>query len=262
MCSYKLGWFNHWAGVDVLGCWFVILAVFCNVSSSMPPFGYEPEEPNSSKTVPFLSLSNAPKQRPAREVQVFGQEPAENFTFASSATASSGHGARSVGQPSTTLRPSTTFKLFGAEEEESASHQPTKVPRRALSVFGAEAEETTHGDETCSNGVKMESDSDEAESDHDFLPRKNSVFSLGWHCVTNFQYATFWKDNINDPKSQQPKRLYDNSKRNAGAAHERKKKHSSHRQNGVNPSRLKTLFQATKCHCAISLLQVCHFLNI
>ena len=186
----------------------------------MPPFGDEIEEP-LKKPLPFLSLSHAQSARPSKPkpVKAFGAEPDEPVSCPVPAVES----RRGSGQRG--CIPSSASTVFGSEPEESVGHRAPKVRRKdsAKSIFGEEQEE----DDSSSRGVGFpfaprESDSDEQLSDHDFLPKSQSVFSLGWHCVTNFKYATFWKDNIDDPKSKPTARKYDNTKRSSNAAYHRK----------------------------------------
>ena len=217
----------------------------------MPPFGDEIEEP-LKKPLPFWSLSHAQSARPSKPkpVKAFGAEPDEPVSCPVPAVES----RRGSGQRG--CMPSSASTVFGSEPEESVGHRAPKVRRKdsAKSIFGEEQEE----DDSSSRGVGFpfaprESDSDEQLSDHDFLPKSQSVFSLGWHCVTNFKYATFWKDNIDDPKSKPTARKYDNTKRSSKAAYHRKNNGGSQKKNGTDPARLETLFKANTCQCAMSM---------
>ena len=247
---------------DWKGFTSVMLFVACNfwqhtclwlqwICSSMPPFGEEIEEP-LKKPLNFLSLRHAQKAQPSRPkpVKVFGAEPDETVSCPVPA-AGSGRGKGHRGSA-----PSLASTVFGLEPEESLDHRAPKVRRKdpAKSVFGEEHEEVDSS--SCGAGFPYappESDSDENLSDHDFLPKLQSVFSLGWHCVTNFKYATFWKDNIDDPKGKRTVRKYDNTKRSAKAAYDRKNNTGVQRKNGTDPARLEALFKANQCQCAKSI---------
>lgn len=208
--------------------------------SSMPPFGAEREERPPPKKPGFLSLSHAPKSRPSRAFTVFGAEPAENACHSELNRA--GGLTSSLGRCSAALPTGP----FGSEPDEERTQPRAKIPRTvSASVFGDEPEETSG---------EAEHDSGDSGSDDDFLPQKETVFSLGWHCVTNLQYSSFWKDNIADPKSKRVTRAYDNSKRRSSAAYTREQHKDLQKKNGADPERLKRLFQAGQCQCSLLTL--------
>lgn len=228
----------------------VVRCVDFDTFSSMPPFGAEGAEPLREKTLSFLSLSHGPKPKPRRPHSVFGAEPAENASC-------SDVGSECGPQKRHTSLAQKFSGLFGSEPEEGCGQPYAKVQRTkpGSSVFGEEPEEPDEADSSALNPdrVFLGDSDDEPLSDHDFLPTKKDVFSLGWHCVTNFQYATFWKDNKDDPTSKKTSRIYDNSRRSANAAYTRANQAGVQQKNGVDPTRLRNLFQSPQCQCAKSV---------
>ena len=95
----------------------------------------------------------------------------------------------------------------------------------------------------------MLSSDDEPGSEKDFLPKSDSVFALGWHSLSSYKDATFWKENMDDPKAGKKKRKYDNRKRQAVAQYSRQPQ-QVFKKNGVDPGRLHRLFISEKCQCS------------
>ena len=222
----------------------------------MPPFQDEIGEP-VSKGLQFLSSNVTPRKHSV--LKAFAPEPAEP---------SSGRGqSQTEGLPwKASTRPSLgrrVSQIFQDEDEEVTS---AKRYKSESNVFGAELEETWVGSSSSTSRPKvtaafgpesdegsglfdMPSSDDEPGSEKDFLPKSDSVFALGWHGLSSFKDATFWKENMDDPKAGKEKRKYDNRKRAAVAQYSRQPQHIF-KKNGVDPGRLQKLYNSEKCQCS------------
>ena len=229
----------------------------------MPPFQQEVGE-QSTRPLPFLSRNVNP--RPPRPVtRAFAAEPAEQCTGVS----------RAFPAERSSHRETRANRLFQDEHDET--EPPKKMSRRQVSsLFGEEGEENTTRSSASSRtattpfGSEMDepdsvpglsnlpSSDDEPASEEDFVPKTESVFSLGWHRLTAFKDATFWKEHMDDPKSVKRTRKYDNRNRQASAEYLRKQSQDVFKKNGLDPGRLKKLFNTTECQCALNS-DWCHF---
>ena len=99
------------------------------------------------------------------------------------------------------------------------------------------------------------SDSNDDPDSNPFLPKTESVFSLGWQTVHSFQKATAWDRHQKEEDKKQKdmkKRAYDNSKRSAAAkeagnfGHPRKVFESR----GKDSDRVNKLINLHTCSCA------------
>lgn len=198
-------------------------------------FGAEPAEETSGAEVGHTPVGSRVKPAQGASLLPFGVEPEEG------------------GHPKAKVRPArdVSSSPFGAESEEGCL--PSAKARRLAShvLFGDEPEESEAQGSFPVPGPDEDFDCDAPDvTDHQFLPQKKTVFSLGWRCVTNFQMSSFWKDNIDDPKSKKVSRVYDNTKRKAVASYERQNNSGVQRKNGLDPSRLQRLITASQCQCA------------
>lgn len=198
-----------------------------------PPFQTELEE-EQVKPLPFLSsrVRDHPSKRGAPKL--FAAEPAE-----SSEPGPCHRRQRQVPggsqQPQHGVKPKKvkTTSVFGEEGEEDDLQKDSK--HVATTLFGVELEEqeeSTDGD------------------DVDFEPTSKSVFAFGWHSLSSYKSASFWKENMDDPKSEKSRRTYDNTKRKASAMYTRRGSGEVYKKNGIDPARLHKLISATECHCS------------
>lgn len=214
-------------------------------SFAMPPFDDEPAE-ESAKPLNFLSFRHATGTRQSKPaVQLFGPEGAESAGDGGVVKSRpkrpfEDEGDETNGEPGPSKACSTNksaaHSIFG--DEGSEDEQPNLLPTKKPVLFGDESDE---------------SEADQSFSSNDetaFQLRKDTVFSFGWVSVSTFKKATFWRENMNDATAKKPKRQYDNSKRSGKAAYKRQKTHGFYKRNGVDPDRLRKLFDSPSCSCA------------
>lgn len=209
----------------------------------MPPFGVEKEEPADEKRLPYLSLGGLPS-RPKRAASgPFGAESSEHVTEPV-------QGSQQA-RPRREAPTSSSHGPFHAEPDEvlgrttTSSQGKTRPPRSLSGIFGSEpAEESS---------VEPESDSSEDEQAN-FRGTSQTVHSLGWHSLLDLKKATFWKGNM-DSAPTKKKRRYNNSNRQAQAAYARKNTEGAFQRNGVDPQRLKKLFELPSCQCPLFVHQ-------
>lgn len=208
----------------------------------MPPFQAEANE-TLGKPLPFLSraVKKEPKPHPVR---AFAAEPAE-----------SDHGAKAQRRLGSSCLGST-LSVFQAEGEEPDSGKRPRLSQRQVGgssssrptqVFGPEP------DESDSSLFNLPSSDDDMGSEQDYVPKSDSVFALGWHSLSSLKDATFWKDNMDDPMKQKPKRKYDNTKRQASAQYARLESQDTYKKNGLDPGRLQKLLNLQQCQCPLHL---------
>ena len=198
----------------------------------MPPFQTESEE-KQVKPLPFLS-SRVRDHQPKGAPKLFAAEPAEpchrRQQQVPGVSQQPQHGVKSKMVKNTSV--------FGDEGEETDISDLQKHRSHvANTVFGAELEE-------------QEESTDGDASDADFEPTSKSVFAFGWHSLSSYQSASFWKENMDDPKSEKPRRKYDNRKRKASAMYARKRSGDVYKKNGTDPARLHKLVSGTQCFCS------------
>lgn len=214
----------------------------------MLPFGDEPEETNLQKPLSFLSFGSADrnqKRKPPRS-SIFGNEPAEQEPQAVK--------SRSTEKRVVPKRP------FEDEVDEIDDPPPSKAARgkraHMVSAFGDEgSEDEFEHNPRPKTAVKpfqdegCETDGSSSATEGGFVVKQPSVFSFGWSSVSTFQKATFWRENMDDPKASKQKRAYDNTKRSAGATYSRQASKGAYKRNGLDPARLQKLFDSSKCLC-------------
>ena len=195
----------------------------------MPPFSNEPAEKRQKK-VSFLSQcvrDPAPKSRATGSNHApFGDEPPECRKVKK----------QKCSQERVNSRP---FQSEGDEVSRS-SHRSSKraQPTTDSGPFRSEPEE---------GPVSGDDASSDSSAYVDTKP-KDTVFSLGWHAAQRFVAGSFWKENLDEDTSK-PKRTYDNSTRGATALYARKGTGGAYKANGVDPARIKKLFDAPSCQC-------------
>ena len=215
------------------------------LACSMPAFGHEPaEKASSSKTIPFLSFSGGNKRGRAPHSKAFGAEGCEPDTLSR------------VQKPfkRRITEPGSTQRAFGEEPEEGLPSKRARTSRPA--PFSEEAEELEPGDHAFN---EVDSEDEGPPCDSEFGGGSESVFALGWHTMSGFQRATFWKENSDDKGAVKPKRAYDNTRRAAKASYARKASASVFQRSGLDPQRLASLFQRESCLCTLfasSVVQV------
>ena len=129
-----------------------------------------------------------------------------------------------VGGPSVSVQPSGSSgasRLFQAEPEESETvfeKKPVRQGQLVGSVFGPEREE---------GNSQISSSDGELGSEQDYIPQKDTVFSLGWHSLSSYDASSFWKEHMDDPKSARKKRKYDNTKRSDLAIYARQQSYGT-----------------------------------
>ena len=203
----------------------------------MPPFGHEPaEKTSSSKTIPFLRLGGGNKPGRAPQSKAFGAEGCEPDTLSAVQKPFKRRIAAS----------GSTQRSFAEEPEEGLPSKRARTSRPA--PFSEEAEELTPGEHAFN---EVDSEDEGLQHDSEFGGGSESVFALGWHAMSGFQRASFWKDKSRDKGAVQSKRAYDNTRRAAEASYSRKASAGVFQRSGLDPERLASLFQRESCHCAL-----------
>ena len=133
--------------------------------------------------------------------------------------------------------------------------------RRPLADEADEIEKPTNPKKKLTGKPFQDEASEESSGSNDdpdsnpFLPKTESVFSLGWQTVHSFQKATAWGRHQKEEDKKQKdmkKRAYDNSKRSAAAkeagnvGHPRKVFESR----GQDSDRVNKLINLPTCSCA------------
>lgn len=217
----------------------------------MPPFQVEVDE-KRSKRLPFLSRNESVPKTPS-VLRVFAAEPAELGSHTSSSWRPS---------PSPVVATGAGVQSLFQDEGEEGDHERVQKKTRLATIFGPESHEhekasssTVFGMESAESpdDVYPDSNDDEPGSEGDFVPKADSVFALGWSSLSAFQKATYWKQHVDDPKTQRRKRKYDNRKRQSQAAYARSSG-DVYKKNGVDPGRLQKLFDSSSCQCSSNAL--------
>ena len=231
----------------------------------MPPFDDEPCE-KIPRPLGFVSFRDAAdsKRKPLRP-KIFATEPAEPDLGAAGVET----------RASTSVSRLASKRPFEDEDDEGACQSyPSKVKHEKQRIPSLYGDETTEDDQALplkkhwTTPFGDEGDEDSCPSsgdelvDESFDVKQDSVFSFGWNSVSTFKKATFWRENMNDEAAVKPKRAYDNSKRSSEATYARQKSKGFYRRNGVDPTRLQKLFDATQCLCAsVCIYLVFYFLR-
>jgi hypothetical protein len=217
----------------------------------MPPFGDEPCE-KTPKPLGFVSFRDAAdsKRKPPRP-KLFAAEPAE-------ATLGVAGAETRASRP----RPVSKRPFEDEGDEGACQSYPSKVKHEKQSPSSLYGDEPTEVDQVppltnhWATPFGDEGDEDSYPSsgdelaDDSFDVKQESVFSFGWNSVSTFKKATFWREKKDDEGAVKPKRAYDNSKRASEAVYARQKSKGFYQRNGLDPTRLQNLFDATQCLCA------------
>ena len=161
-----------------------------------------------------------------------------------------------AGQPRAGQR---TRRLFGDEpEERSGGTKRPLVSRQAPPcLFQDEPEEMERCQSTSSRGRQVSNAGDQQSSSDDEGVSAAPTLSVGWSAMHMFAKAKFMNNVSECGKPKKKARPYDNSKRIAKAAEVDQGKSRTYKESALDPQRLKSLMQSTRCKCSLHAYFAC-----